>query len=171
MSIIEHIKQLNDKIQLQVIITTAKNRLEELENQKGKVFLVLKGDSWYAVLPPDSENRVREKLLCYRLTPSQVLKQAKPKPPQQEDFEIPAEDALKLQRTNTQDVGWWEEMINGKEVRRFFLFHDYKVKEAEYKETYKLGNDTVALTYGLTIEAIKRLRYLEQLGYEIVLPD
>lgn len=167
-AILEQIGRLNDKAQLAAVIQAAQARLEELEKGKGEIHLILRKGEWVAATPPVNGRRKTIAKLGPKLSPAVVLELAAEKSPEKADFEIPKLEGAAQRQQEPDRVGWWEDEGGN---RRYYDRPAYDEAKAAFDQRHQLANDPLALAYGLSGEAVAKLRQLEAEGYRLVLQE
>jgi hypothetical protein len=144
-------------------------RLEELERDKGELYLTSHKGEWYATSPPqpDGRRRIIAKL-GPKLTPAAALKQAREKAPEIESFELPKLQAAQLKEKEPGKVGWWEDKQRN---RHYYDQPAYNQARALWKKGHDLANHPLAMAFGLTCGGVEKLIQLEAAGYRLVLPE
>lgn len=144
-------------------------RIDELERDKGELYLTLHKGEWYATMPPqpDGRRRVITKL-GPKLSPAAALKQAREKPPEMEAFELPKSDAARIKTNQPDRVGWWED---GRGNRRYYDRPAHDQARSLWRKGHDLANHPLAIALGLTCRGVEKLVKLEADGYRLVLPE
>lgn len=166
--IIKYIDQLKDKDELEKIASAAISRIEELNKHRGELHLELIDGYWYAVEPGQGERKGRQ--LGKQLTMTETLKQAREKQPTIQDFEVTPEQAKELRKIDPERVGWWHDSTKNNYNTRYYDIPPYQEAAARWKQNNALAHDPVAITYRMSIETIRKLRALEEMGFEIIYP-
>jgi hypothetical protein len=164
-TILDQIGRLNDKEQLTAILQAAQARLEALEKGQKEVHLALRKGEWVATTPPVNGRRKTIAKLGPKLSPAAVLEVAAEKSPEKADFELPKIEGATQRQQEPDKVSWWEDEGGN---RRYYDRPAYDQVKAAWDKRNKLANDPLALAYGLSGEAVEKLRQLEAEGYRLV---
>ena len=164
-AILDQIGRLTDKEQLTAVIQTAQARLEEMTKGKGEIHLILRKGEWVAATPPVNGRRKTIAKLGPKLSPAAVLAVAAEPAPEKADFELPKVEGATQRQQEPDRISWWEDEEGN---RRYYDRPAYDQVKAAWDKRNKLANDPLALAYGLSGEAIEKLRQLEAEGYRLV---
>lgn len=157
------------KEELQALAAAIQARLEELERDKGELYLTLHKGEWYATMPPQPDGRRRiVARLGPKLSPAAALKQAKEPAPDIAAFELPKVEAAKIKAHQPDKVGWWED---NKGNRRYYDRPAHDQARALWRKGHDLANHPLAIALGLTCGGVEKLIQLEAAGYRLVLPE
>jgi hypothetical protein len=161
------VEKLNQE-ELERVIAAAQKRLAYLNQPKGELQLTLVNGVYVLRLRGTSKGIK----LGEPLSAAAALRQANNPAPTPADFELPKAHALQQMNRTPNSIGWWEPNDQpGPAHRRYYLVEPYDEARAAWHEKHKLASDPLALVYHLPLDAVKRIRDLEQEGYTIVLPE
>jgi hypothetical protein len=166
-NIIAEIQTLTDQKQLEEIINAAQNRLQNLR-QPRTIHLVLHRNHWYGVEERDGKKMATP--LGRRLTPAEVLANARNTGPTALDFEISKEEADRRHLAEREAIGWVEEDTPAGVNHRYYIVPDYEQARAEWRVWRGLAQDPIAMAYGIGVEGMGRLCRLVEGGCEVVYP-
>ncbi|MFT7585651.1 MAG: hypothetical protein ACI9EW_002079 [Cellvibrionaceae bacterium] len=134
------------------------NRVIEIE---------LKDEVWYATRRLDG----RSFALCSRLSKNELDRQAIVNELQKSTWEIPTDEARKLQKSNSQQVAFWDEKKGNITTRHFYLIEAYESALQDWHDCIAFAQDAITRGLGLSLAARSAIAKLENAGYEIVLPN
>ncbi len=172
MSIEAIINSIDDTDTLEGIIQLVKQRLEEIEKEKG-VNIILYNGHWYAVQHLNYPQKRRAIDLGKHLSAKDVWERSQAKPPSALDYKIPEKQAKELRKTNPEEVGWVEEDTeNGaKPDCHYYLVPDYNRVRSSWHKWQKLASHPLAMSYGLTVEGMAEVLKLQDMGYHLIFPN
>lgn len=135
-------------------------------NQKGKLYLTLVQETWYALRREDPERRGFK--IGKRLGMAAMLRLAREPAPDPKDYAISKEQAMQMRSLDPSSVGRWEERDGTAGYYR----------QAEYQEAYSNWlkgrehlKDERASILRLDIEGMKQLHRIEAHGYTVLMED
>ena len=127
----------------------------------------LRNEIWYATRRSDG----RSFDLCMRLSKNEVEQQMNVKPPQKEQWELPADEARKIMKTDPDEIDFWDSKKGNITTRHFYEVKEYERGMDEWRKYVALAKDAVTRGLRLSVAARVMLEKLKENGYEVLLPD
>ena len=160
-ALFEEIIRIEDPGLLKKLRQAIERRQAALEQEARTLRLRLQDGQWWLIQRQfEGERSV---ILCKQLSPIEVLERNKRRPPTPKDFQIRDQHAQSLMDSREgQKVGWFDRDDGS---RAYYQVTPYLEARREWREWYQLARDDLAMTLGLSIGAVKKLRQLETEGW------
>lgn len=153
---------LNNISDLKEITLAAQTRIRQLQTNPLRLAeMTLVDNRWQIVI---NEKQITIDL-GKRVPSSELLTRAKLKSPTPAHYQLPDEEAQRLMSSREREiVGWWEE---GGQRKGYYHVKKYEEAKLKWRRWHDLATDPMAMSYGLEVQGMRKIRELEKRGYKI----